>query len=361
VQSVAVELRNVVKRFGQVAAVDSLSLDVHRGEFLSLLGPSGCGKTTTLRIVAGFVEPDEGSILIDGQDVSELPPERRDIGMVFQNYALFPHMTVFDNVAYGLRRRKLPKRAIDERVARVLELGALSDLDRRYPRQLSGGQQQRVALARAVVVEPRVLLLDEPLSNLDAKLRKTMQIELRLLQRRLGITAIYVTHDQEEALTLSDRIVVLDRGRVMQIGTPQEIYERPANPFVVNFIGAVNVLAGRVTATDGDSWATLVTAGGLTLRARTDRPIREGEQINVAIRPEKIELLNGEAGSIPDVLVGTIEHLIYTGSTSTYHVMLSGGERITVEAQNLLGPTRHRPGDAVGVRLLPDNLFVMPA
>ena len=358
---VAVELRNVVKRYGQVAAVDNVSLDVRQGEFVSLLGPSGCGKTTSLRAIAGFVEPDEGCILIDGRDVSDLPPERRDIGMVFQNYALFPHMTVFDNVAYGPRRRKMPKPRIDERVARALELVALSGFEQRYPRQLSGGQQQRVALARAVVIEPRVLLLDEPLSNLDAKLRKTMQIEVRVLQQRLGMTAIYVTHDQEEALTLSDRIVVMDRGKVMQIGTPHEIYERPANAFVVSFIGSVNVLGGRVTEVDGDTLATLVTPGGLTLRARVTRPVRVGEALSVAVRPEKIQLLNGRTDGASDALRGTVEHLVYTGSTTTYYVVLAGGERVTVEEQNLLGPTRHRAGDDIGVRMPPDNLFVMPS
>ncbi|MFN8590587.1 MAG: ATP-binding cassette domain-containing protein, partial [Thermomicrobiales bacterium] len=223
----AVRARGITKRYEQAVAVDDLTLEVHRGEFLTFLGPSGCGKTTTLRMIAGFVEPDEGTITIMGEDMTDRPPHKRNLGMVFQSYALFPHMTVFDNVAFGLKMRKLPGSEVKQRVEQALGLVRLGEMQRRYPRQLSGGQQQRVALARAIVIEPYLLLLDEPLSNLDAKLRKAMQVELRELQQRLGITAIYVTHDQEEAMTVSDRIAVMDRGRIVQIGTPSEVYRRP--------------------------------------------------------------------------------------------------------------------------------------
>ncbi len=242
----AVRADAITKRFDQAVAVDHVSLDVYRGEFLSFLGPSGCGKTTTLRMIAGFEEPDAGTITVMGEDMTDRPPHKRNLGMVFQNYALFPHMTVFDNVAFGLKMRKVGSSELKRRVAQVLDLVQLTQMHQRYPRQLSGGQQQRVALARAIVIEPYVLLLDEPLSNLDAKLRKAMQTELRDLQRRLGITAIYVTHDQEEAMTVSDRIVVMDHGQIMQIGTPTEVYRKPANEFVAGFIGQVNFIRGRL-------------------------------------------------------------------------------------------------------------------
>lgn len=258
----AVQLRSITKRFGSMVAVDRVSLDIKDGEFVSLLGPSGCGKTTTLRIIAGFIEPEEGDVLVMGEDISDRPPHKRNMGMVYQNYALFPHMTVFDNIAYGLRRRKLPMPRIREAVGRALELVQLTGLGDRYPNQLSGGQQQRVALARAVAIEPKVLLLDEPLSNLDAKLRKQMQVELRDLQRRLKITTIYVTHDQEEALVLSDRIVVMSGGRVMQVGKPGAIYHRPANTFVANFIGSINFLRGRLTKLTNSDQIEFVSAGG---------------------------------------------------------------------------------------------------
>ncbi len=242
--SYEVEIQNVTRRFGSVTAVESVSLEVGRGEFLTLLGPSGCGKTTLLRMIAGFETPDEGRVLLGGADVTDLPPFKRDVTTVFQQYALFPHLNLFDNVAFGLERRRTPRDEIKRRVADALSMVRLAGLDSRSIGELSGGQQQRVALARSLVLEPRVLLLDEPLAALDLKLRKQMQVELKSLQRRLGISFIYVTHDQEEALTMSDRIVVMNAGRVEQVGSAEEVYERPATEFVAGFIGISNIIEG---------------------------------------------------------------------------------------------------------------------
>jgi spermidine/putrescine transport system ATP-binding protein len=264
---VSVELREVTKRFGSVAVVEGVSLQIRPGEFFSLLGPSGCGKTTTLRILAGFVQPDAGEVFIAGKRVTHLPPNERDVNMVFQNYALFPHLTVEQNVAFGLEIQKLPRAQIRKRVGWALELVRLCGLESRYPHQLSGGQQQRVALARALVTQPSVLLLDEPLGALDLKLRQQMQLELKKLQRELAITFLYVTHDQEEALTMSDRLAVMNQGRVVQVGTPQEIYERPATRFVADFIGESNFLEGRVVAWDGKK--ALVQIGSLSATVRS--------------------------------------------------------------------------------------------
>jgi ABC-type Fe3+/spermidine/putrescine transport system ATPase subunit len=260
----SVRLEGIVKRFGRVVALDHVDLEVRSGEIFTLLGPSGCGKTTTLRVIAGFEEPDEGRVLFDGEDVTRLKPYERGTAMVFQNYALWPHMKVFDNVAYGLRIRRLPESEVRRRVKWALEMVGLSGLENRYPHELSGGQQQRVALARALVVEPRVLLLDEPLSNLDAHLRLRMREELVRLQRRLGITTIYVTHDQEEALSISDRIAVMNRGRVEQVGTPEEVYRRPATPFVATFIGRPTVVRG-VLSRRLDGGLAELRAGDVTL------------------------------------------------------------------------------------------------
>ncbi len=248
-----VKLLNVTKRYGKVAAIDSLTLFVNEGEILTLLGPSGCGKTTTLRCIAGFAMPDSGQIYIGNQDVTRLPPEKRDIGFVFQNYALWPHMTVYQNIAFGLKLRKLSKSEIDKRIQEILSLVKLHGMESRFPRQLSGGQQQRVALARALALRPRVLLLDEPLSNLDAKLREEMRFEIRDLQRQFRITTVYVTHDQAEALVLSDRIAILNQGRLMQLGTPVEVYDYPANRFVADFIGLCNFFEAEVVEQTLDS------------------------------------------------------------------------------------------------------------
>lgn len=330
-----IELRGVTKRFDRVVAVDSVSLVVEEGEFFSLLGPSGCGKTTTLRMIAGFTPPTSGRIFIGDQDVTGLPPHRRDTGMVFQHYALFPHKTIFDNVAFGLRMRGQPEPVVREKVERVLEMVALPGLGHRMPSQLSGGQQQRVALARAIVIEPRVLLFDEPLGALDKKLRTQMQFELRALQRRLGITAIHVTHDQEEALTLSDRIAVMHRGRIAQVGTPREIYEQPHDVFVADFIGGANFLPGRVVGSEGDR--AVVEAAGARLRVPSARPLGQAEGVVVAIRPEKIHLVTGDGGADGNRLTGTIAAVTYVGEAIIFHLDLPENRRLLVKMRNEAG------------------------
>jgi spermidine/putrescine ABC transporter ATP-binding subunit len=361
VDDFAVRAEAITKRFDQAVAVDDLSLEVHRGEFLSFLGPSGCGKTTTLRMIAGFVEPDQGTITVMGEDMTDRPPHLRNLGMVFQNYALFPHMTVFDNVAFGLRMRKVGSAELKQRVEQALDLVRLGEMQRRFPRQLSGGQQQRVALARAIVIEPHVLLLDEPLSNLDAKLRKAMQTEVRDLQQRLGITAIYVTHDQEEAMTVSDRIVVMDRGRIMQIGAPVEVYRRPANEFVAGFIGQVNLVPGRLER-DGEDW---IFHGdrGLTLRVpeqAVGSPTRASEPIELAIRPEAIALSpRHEPGAGNMALPGRVTRAIYTGASTTYEVRLEGGQMLQVLDQDRPDARRWSEGDEVGVVVSPEVVNVV--
>jgi iron(III) transport system ATP-binding protein len=287
-----VRFENVQKFFGETPAVRELSLEIREGEFFSILGPSGCGKTTTLRMVAGFELPDSGRIFFDQDEVTSLPPERRNTGMVFQNYALFPHLTVFENVAFGLKARKRPPSEITERVAAALDLVEMRELQARLVTQLSGGQQQRVALARALAVQPKILLLDEPLSNLDAQLRRTTRTELKNLQRRLGITTIYVTHDQEEALALSDRILVMHQGLAQQIGTPEEIYHHPANLFVMNFIGSSNTLTGKVIRLENGRMAVAGETWQLVLP--TDQSYTVGTNLQVAFRPEhgRIQLNN---------------------------------------------------------------------
>src|SRR5258705_11352454 len=285
----ALTVRRLRKSFGSVVAVDDVTLDVAPGEFLSLLGPSGCGKSTLLRMVAGLVEPDDGEIVLAGEDITRVAVHRRNLGLVFQSYALFPHMTVFENVAFGLRRRSVPPAELGPRVERMLELVRLGPLGSRHPRELSGGQQQRVALARALVTEPRVLLLDEPLSNLDALLRDEMRVELKRLQERLGTTMIFLTHDQAEALILSDRVLVMEAGRVEQIGRPEEVYRRPATAFVARFLGRANFLAGTVAVTGAT--ATVVTLdGGLSVVGGPRSGLVRGQPVGVALRQESIRL-----------------------------------------------------------------------
>jgi spermidine/putrescine transport system ATP-binding protein len=329
-----VVLRNVSKVFDNaVVAVDNVSLAVEPGEFFSLLGPSGCGKTTTLRMIAGFEMPTSGEIYIEGRLMGETPPFRRNVNTVFQNYALFPHMTVADNVAFGLRMKRVPREETARRVREALQLVRLAGFEDRYPRQLSGGQQQRVALARALVNRPRVLLLDEPLGALDLKLRKEMQLELKHLQMSVGITFIYVTHDQEEALTMSDRIAVMNAGRVLQIGTPLEIYERPSNRFVADFIGESNFLDGRVSALEGER-ATVVVDERLTVPARAPDGLVVGERVTVAIRPEKVQLcppgVEGSGGQIR----GRVEELVYIGTDTYYLVRVTDRVTVRVRVQN---------------------------
>jgi spermidine/putrescine ABC transporter ATP-binding subunit len=364
VDDLAVRADAITKRFDQAVAVDHVSLDVYRGEFLSFLGPSGCGKTTTLRMIAGFEEPDAGTITVMGEDMTDRPSHKRNLGMVFQNYALFPHMTVFDNVAFGLKMRKVGSSELKRRVAQVLDLVQLTQMQQRYPRQLSGGQQQRVALARAIVIEPYVLLLDEPLSNLDAKLRKAMQTELRDLQRRLGITAIYVTHDQEEAMTVSDRIVVMDHGQIMQIGTPTEVYRKPANEFVAGFIGQVNFIRGRLESA-GDEWTFIGDLGlvkPVPEHAVHAAARRTGIPVELAVRPEAIVITpcaNEAATAVSPK--GMITRAVYTGASTTYQVLLDGGQTLQVVDQDRPGSRRWSEGDAVTVVLAPDSLYVVPA
>lgn len=322
-----VELQEVTKRFGKVTAVASVSLAAVRGEFLTLLGPSGCGKTTLLRMIAGFESPDAGRVILSGSDVTELSPHQRDVTTVFQHYALFPHLNVFDNVAFGLERRRIARVEIKRRVADALEMVRLDGLDERQPAELSGGQQQRVALARALVVEPQVLLLDEPLAALDLKLRKQMQLELKGLQRRLGISFIYVTHDQEEALTMSDRIVVMNAGRIEQIGRAEEIYERPLTEFVAGFIGVSNTIEGIVKAVNGLS---IISIGGARVSARANG-VKPGERVRVLVRPEKISI---SSDASPEALAGKIESAVYLGESTRWRISIEGGQAITVLEQN---------------------------
>ena len=343
----AVELKRVSKCFGPVVAVDDVSLSICDGEFFSLLGPSGCGKTTTLRLIAGFELLTVGEVYIGAEVQGEMPPYRRPVNTVFQNYALFPHMTIFQNVAFGLEMRKVPKKDIQRRVLEALEMVQLPGMEDRKPDQLSGGQQQRVALARALVNRPKVLLLDEPLGALDLKLRKAMQLELKARQHRVGITFVYVTHDQEEALTMSDRIAVMSEGRVLQTGTPEDIYDRPANRFVADFIGETNFLAGRVKA--GRAGETVVLVDGvLELHVSTERMVGMNEDVTVAIRPEKISLwpektslwpVSDRASHAeppdPRAVPGIVEEVVYTGTDTRYLVRLTEKTIVTVRQQNV--------------------------
>ncbi|WP_047984467.1 ABC transporter ATP-binding protein [Ornithinibacillus californiensis] len=322
-----VQLENVMKQFDDTYVVDDLNLDIKSGEFLTLLGPSGCGKTTTLRMIAGFEKPTSGKILLNGKQVDELEPYKREVNTVFQSYSLFPHMTVFDNVAFGLKMKKVPKEEIQERVTKALKLVQLEEYGNRKPKQLSGGQQQRIAIARAIVNNPKVLLLDEPLGALDLKLRKQMQLELKHLQQTLNITFIYVTHDQEEALTMSDRIVVMNKGKIEQIGLPYEIYERPQTRFVADFIGQTNILEGTVTAINGEQATMKFADQVVEIPNTTD--VTLNEEVYISVRPEKIKLSETPfEGSIN--LKGTFKEKIYVGSVTKIVVTMANGQDITV-------------------------------
>lgn len=350
-----VELRNVTKRFGELTAVDSVSLSIVRGEFLTLLGPSGCGKTTLLRMIAGFDLPDSGSVALGGRDVTSLAPHQRDVTTVFQHYALFPHLNVFDNIAFGLARRRVRRDEIKRRVAASLEMVRLTGLDKRQPDELSGGQQQRVALARALVVEPRVLLLDEPLAALDLKLRKQMQIELKGLQRRLGISFIYVTHDQEEALTMSDRIVVMNAGRIEQVGRAEQIYERPLTEFVAGFVGASNIIEGTVNEVSGD--LTTISVAGARVGARADG-VKQGERVRLLIRPEKISI-SVEGAS--NQLSGHIDSALYLGESTQWKIIIEDGQALTVLEQNRepFRSAQARIGQTVRIKWEPDSAVIL--
>jgi spermidine/putrescine transport system ATP-binding protein len=335
----AIELVGVHKEFlshgDRVHAVRRLDLAIAQGEFFSLLGPSGCGKTTTMRMIAGFEEPTSGTVFLDGRDVTGVAPNKRDVNMVFQSYALFPHMSAYQNVAFGLERKKIARPEIRRRVGEIMEIVSLAGMERRAPREMSGGQQQRVALARALVNRPRALLLDEPLGALDLKLRQQMQVELKRIQREVGITFVYVTHDQGEALTMSDRIAVMDAGSIEQLGTPREIYERPATRFVAGFIGTSNLLSGRVATIDGNRGVLMfgphdrvivpVTAG-----------VRTGDNIEVSIRPEKIDLRrdpNVAPGA--SILSGVVTEVVYHGTSTNYTVATAAGPELVVFDQNV--------------------------
>ena len=357
-----VRLIELTKRFREIVAVDAVSLDIRIGEFFSLLGPSGCGKTTTLRMIGGFELPTSGRIELRGRDVTMDPPERRPVNMVFQSYALFPHLSVFDNVAFGLRRRKVPDADVRRRVGAALELVRLTGYDRRGPGELSGGQQQRVALARALVCEPTVLLLDEPLGALDLKLRRQLQVELKRVQVEVGITFVYVTHDQEEALALSDRIAVMKSGQIEQLGTPEELYDRPKTRFVADFIGTTNLLAGTVASVTVDGVILDLEAGGRCVVGA--QGLAPGAAVEIAVRPEALELIprpaedpaaaDDAAGSW---LRGTVEQSAYLGTSVNYQVRMGAGQRVVASVPRTQG--RISAGTPVMIRWRSEDALVL--
>ena len=328
-----ISFRNVTKRFGDFTAVDDLSLDIHEREFFALLGASGCGKSTLLRMLAGFEHPTSGAILLDGQDLAGIPPYRRPVNMMFQSYALFPHMSVEANIAFGLKQDGMPKPQIEARVKEMLKLVRLEQFARRKPHQLSGGQRQRVALARSVAKRPKVLLLDEPLGALDKKLREATQFELMDLQQELGLTFLVVTHDQEEAMTMADRIAIMDRGKVMQVATPAEVYEAPASRFVADFVGNVNILEGTVSERSGDT-ATITGASGAQIRVQNAGDAVAGNDVAFAIRPEKIKVSSKRPETVANAMEGTIWDIAYLGDMTIYHVRLGDGQVVTASALN---------------------------
>ncbi|MEM3832480.1 MAG: ABC transporter ATP-binding protein [Thermoprotei archaeon] len=349
-----VKLENVTKKFGNVIAVDNVNLNIQDGELFTLLGPSGCGKTTLLRIIAGLEYPDKGKIFFGGNDVTLIKSYERNVAMVFQNYALWPHMTVFDNIAFGLKIKKLPKSEIKERVWKVLDLVQLSGLENRYPTQLSGGQQQRVALARALVVEPKLLLLDEPLSNLDAKLRIEMREEIKRIQKNLKITTIYVTHDQEEAMSISDRIAILDKGKVLQVGTPKEIYEKPQNLFVASFIGRSSILKGVIKEITNNY--ALVSLGDYTIKGliSSNTTLRPGDSVAVILRPEDFKL---NAENDHNIIEGDVDMVMFLGSYQYVRLKLVDDSKILIK----LNPNVNiRVGQKLKTFIEVDQVNVLP-
>ena len=350
-----VELVGLVKRFGDVAAVDDVDLRIEDGEFFSLLGPSGCGKTTTLRLVAGFERPDSGAILIDGVDMASTPPHKRPVNTVFQSYALFPHLTVEENVGFGLKYQSLSKDAAKGKIGRALELVHLGGMEKRKPTQLSGGQQQRVALARSLVLNPSVLLLDEPLGALDAKLRKALQIELKTIQEEIGITFIYVTHDQEEALTMSDRMAVMSAGRVEQLGTPSEVYERPVSSYIAEFLGVSNLMEVMVKSATPEGKA-IVQLGSNELVADTSYPW-PGPAM-VSIRPERIKIVNGQT-QVPNTVRATVDRTVYAGPVLNVLVQIEDLNEIQVTVPNEGRLTVYRHGDLIDLCLPAEALQVL--
>jgi spermidine/putrescine transport system ATP-binding protein len=359
----SVRLDSVTKRFGDFTAVDDVELDVGKAEFFTLLGPSGCGKTTTLRIVAGFEDPTEGRVLIDSDDVAGLPPHRRPTNTVFQSYALFPHLTVGENVAFGLKRKGVAAAEIQQRVGEELERVGLAKEAHRRPAQLSGGQQQRVALARALVNLPKVLLLDEPLGALDLKLRKGLQVELKRIQREVGITFVYVTHDQEEALTMSDRIGVMNYGRLEQVASPEEIYERPATSFVAGFIGVSNLMPGTITSASAGS-ARVKLDSGIEVDTGGDAAgLSDGDRCNAVVRPEKLHIEKAGAGrnGRPSI-EGTVESSLYLGTSTQLIVRLADGVPLTVMLPNAGDAVKeHIPGGGSSVNLswAPEHMHIV--
>jgi len=353
-------VENITKRFGALEAVSRANLEIRNGELFTLLGPSGCGKTTLLRLLAGFYRADEGEIHFDDRQVNDVPPYERHIGMVFQNYALWPHMTVFQNVAYGLKLRKLPQAEIAERVQGVLRKVNLVGLEARYPGQLSGGQQQRVALARALVLNPDILLLDEPLSNLDAKIRVQVRAEIRKLQKELGITTVYVTHDQEEALSLSDRIAVFAQGKVLQVGLPKTLYERPASRFVADFIGTNNMVEGRVRLVEARQGRLRAETALGDLLALPDERFQPGDRCLLCVRPENASV-NGPAEGESNVLKGKITFASYLGNTLRYDVEVGTGVTFKVDIKD---PWHHQElpmGTSVSVTFPVSGTLAIPA
>ncbi|MDX9916182.1 MAG: ABC transporter ATP-binding protein [Sphaerochaeta sp.] len=352
------ELKELTKVFGRgegaVVAVDAVDLEVQEGDLVTLLGPSGCGKTTTLRMIAGFHTPTSGDVMIDGVPVNEIPPNKRPTAMVFQNYALFPHMTVFENIAYGLRIRRESQQQIQEKVDRIMSLIGLEGLADRQPRQLSGGQQQRVSLARALVMEPKVLLFDEPLSNLDAKLRVSTRLEIRKLQQRLGITSVYVTHDQEEAMTLSDQVVIMDKGRIQQIGSPVEIYSHPTNRFVAGFMGKANFLEASVLKLSGDT-LELQYCSKVVVAPRWDKTIGKGDEVTIVVRPESVFLEQPR----DDLIEGTVVNSVYFGSQMLYEIEMPDGTLLQAEIADPQDHPEFAKGQSVGLSFKSRSLHVL--
>jgi spermidine/putrescine transport system ATP-binding protein len=362
VPTVDVKLVDVVKKFGEAVVVDHINLEVRGGEFFSLLGPSGCGKTTTLRMIGGFEAPTSGVIELQGQDVTWLPPYKRNVNTVFQNYALFPHLTIFENVAFGLRRKGIKDAEVKSRVTDMLKLVELSGFEVRRPTQISGGQAQRVALARALINKPAVLLLDEPLGALDLKLRKQMQVELKRIQQEVGITFIYVTHDQEEAMTMSDRIAVMNKGRYEQLGEPEVLYERPMTRFVAGFLGVSNLLPGAVEGNDG-TYSAVRLADDTRIRAPRAL-VGDTANVSVGVRPEKIRLHEAdvEAPAGHNHMSGVVRDASYLGVSTQYLVEARGGAQIMVYEQNVERATKAElwaPGEAVRMTWSPDHTFVV--
>jgi spermidine/putrescine transport system ATP-binding protein len=356
-----VVLDEVVKRFGSVVAVDRLNLQIRRGEFFSMLGPSGCGKTTTLRMIGGFEAPSEGVVYLDGKDVTDLPAYRRNVNTVFQSYGLFPHLNVFDNVAFGLRRKRVAGKEVERRVNEALELVNLAGYGKRRRVQLSGGQQQRVALARALVNRPQVLLLDEPLGALDLKLRKQMQLELKRIQKEVGITFVFVTHDQEEAMTISDRIAVMNNGRIEQLGAPVEVYERPATVFVAEFLGASNLLDGVYRGSD-HGWDSVELDGGTTIRVPTAPDRLAGDRLRVGVRPEKIDVVPGSDAldAALNAIPATLRSAVFAGVSFQYFFQTRGGREMTAFDRNASGVAVARPGESVRLAWAPEHTFAIP-